>query len=66
MEMPPYFISDMEAARQSIRQFHYHARSAYVEALLADANPIERQTFQAALVYTAFGQVSKYLAPSGC
>lgn len=58
MVMPPYFISDMEAARQSIRKFLHGARSTYIKTLLADSNPIIRQTFQAALVYNAFGQVS--------
>jgi hypothetical protein len=58
MEMPPYFISDMEAARRSVREFIYQARSAYIETLLADSNPIVCQTFQAALTYTAFSQVS--------
>jgi hypothetical protein len=58
MEMPPYFISDMAAARQSICEFLRNARSVYIETLLTDSNPIVRKTFQAALVYNAFGQVS--------
>lgn len=66
MEMPPYFISDVEAARRDIRRFHHNARSAYFETLLEDANPIVRQTFQAALVYNAFGQVSKHLTDPPC
>jgi hypothetical protein len=58
MEMPPYFISDMAAARQSICEFLRNARSAYIETLLADSNSIVRKTFQAALVYNLLGQVS--------
>ena len=58
MEMPPYFISDIDAARRSIRNFLQNARSPYIQSLLEDSNPLIRQTFQAALVYTAFGQVS--------
>lgn len=49
MEMPPYFISDLEAARQSIRHFSHNVRSAHIKTLLADSDPIVRQTFQAAL-----------------
>ncbi|KAH8667632.1 hypothetical protein BGZ60DRAFT_409666 [Tricladium varicosporioides] len=56
MDMPPYFISDIEAARRSVQEFIYQARSDYIETLLADSNPIARQTFQAALAYTAFSQ----------
>lgn len=51
MEMPPYFISDMDAARQNIREFLHNARSVYIETLLGDSNPM-------ALVYAAFGQVN--------
>jgi hypothetical protein len=58
MKMPPYFISDLEAARDSIRQFLFYARAAYIEALLADSNSIVRETFQVALDFIAFGQVS--------
>jgi hypothetical protein len=57
MDMPPYFISDIEAARRSIREFLYLARPGYIETLLADSNPIVCRTFQAALAYTTFGQV---------
>jgi hypothetical protein len=57
MDMPPYFISEIEVARRSIREFIYQARSDYIETLLADSNPIVCRTFQAALAYTAFGQV---------
>ncbi|KAI5921282.1 hypothetical protein F4810DRAFT_722753 [Camillea tinctor] len=56
MELPPYFISDIEAARQSIRELLYNVRSPYIETLLTDANPVVRETIQAALVWTAFGQ----------
>jgi hypothetical protein len=66
MEMPPYFISDIEAARQSIRQFIYQARSAYIETLLADSNPIVCRTFQAALAYTVFDQVINELHYDDC
>jgi hypothetical protein len=59
MNMPPYFISDTEAARRSIREFIYSARTGYIEALLADSNPIVCRTFEAALAYTTFGQVIK-------
>ena len=57
MDMPPYFISDIEAARRNIKEFIYLARPGYIEALLTDSNPIVCRTFQAALAYTAFGQV---------
>ncbi|KAH8768532.1 hypothetical protein BGZ57DRAFT_766227 [Hyaloscypha finlandica] len=56
MDMPPYFISDIEAARRNIKEFIYLARPGYIEALLTDSNPIVCRTFQAALAYTAFGQ----------
>lgn len=58
MEMPPYFISDTEAARRSVQEFLHNARSAYIEALLAESNPIVLQTFQIALTCVAFDQVS--------
>lgn len=58
MEMPPYFISDLDAARQSIRMFLSTARSPYIDSLLADSNPIVCKTFQAALTFVAFGQAS--------
>jgi hypothetical protein len=58
MEMPPYFISDIEAARINLREFSQNARSSYIQTILAGANPIVCHTFQAALAYTAFGQVS--------
>ena len=58
MNMPPYFISDIEAARRSIREFIYLARPGYIESLLSDSNPIVCRTFQVALAYTTFGQVS--------
>lgn len=60
MKMPPYFISNVVAARRSICEFLRSVRSVYIETLLADSNSIIRKTFQAALVYNAFGQVSVY------
>ncbi|KAI0597494.1 hypothetical protein F4775DRAFT_256701 [Biscogniauxia sp. FL1348] len=56
MRMPPYFISDMEAASQSIRELLHSARSVYIETLLSDANPLVRETIQAALIHNTFGQ----------
>lgn len=58
MVAPPYFISDLTHARKSIREFFHAIRSTYIETLLSDTNPLVRETFQAALVYTAFGSVS--------
>ena len=57
MEMPPYFISDLEAARQELVDFTRRVRSVYIETLVADSNPILRQTFEAAMLFATFGQV---------
>lgn len=57
MEMPPYFICDLEGARKNIREFSRNVRSAYIETILTDSNPIVCQTFQQALAYTAFNPV---------
>ncbi|OTB09303.1 hypothetical protein M426DRAFT_77483 [Hypoxylon sp. CI-4A] len=56
MEVPPFYISDLREASQGIRQFVHSVRSIYIEALLADSNPLIRQTFQAALTYATFNQ----------
>ncbi|KAF4987082.1 hypothetical protein FDECE_15605 [Fusarium decemcellulare] len=56
MEVPPYFISDLDEARCNIRQFVYDVRSTYIEALHQDSSPLIRQTFQAALNYAAFNK----------
>ncbi|KKY32411.1 hypothetical protein UCDDA912_g07635 [Diaporthe ampelina] len=56
MEMPPYFISDLEAARQELVDFTRRVRSVYIETLVADSNPILRQTFEAAMLFATFGQ----------
>lgn len=58
MEMPPYFISDLEAARQSIRTFLSDVRSTYIQSLLDDSNPIIYKTFQTALTFVAYRQAS--------
>ena len=58
MEVSPYFISNIEAARQSLREFIHNARSAYKETLLADSDPFIRLTFQAALTYNTWREVS--------
>lgn len=63
LEMPPYFIADLEAARQQLREFTKRVRSVYIETLITDSNPIVQQTFQAALLFTAFGEVSHQLFP---
>lgn len=63
MEMPPIFISDLEAARQELMNFTKRVRSVYIETLVADSNPIVRQTFQAALLFATFGQVGILLFP---
>lgn len=55
MEMPPIFISDLETARQKLIEYTKSVRSVYIETLLADSNPIVRQTFQAALLFSPFG-----------
>jgi hypothetical protein len=57
MEMPAYYISDLEEALFNIQEFASHSRSLYIEAHLSDSNPIIRQTFQVALGYIAFNQV---------
>jgi hypothetical protein len=57
MELPPYFISDIDAARKNLDIFLYGARPVYIETLLGDAKPIIRQTFQAALLRAQFDQV---------
>ncbi|KAK4660338.1 hypothetical protein QC762_118060 [Podospora pseudocomata] len=56
MEMPPYFISDMDAAKASVVEFLRNARSVYIDTLLGDASPITRKTFESALRFSAFGQ----------
>ncbi|KAK4174899.1 hypothetical protein QBC36DRAFT_332626 [Triangularia setosa] len=56
MEMPPYFISDMDAAKASIVEFLRNSRSVYIDTLLGDASPITRHTFESALRFSAFGQ----------
>lgn len=55
--MPPYFISDLEAARQELVDFTRRVRSVYIETLVTDSNPIVRQTFEAAMLFATFGQV---------
>lgn len=57
MEMPPYFISNLEEARQELVNFTRRVRSVYIETLVADSNPIVRQTFEAAMRFAAFGDV---------
>jgi len=58
MEMPCYWIVDLEEALLNIQEYGRRSRSLYIESLLADANPIIRQTFQVALSYTAFAKAS--------
>ncbi|KAM5358791.1 hypothetical protein ACJZ2D_014999 [Fusarium nematophilum] len=54
MEVPPYFISDLEEAKHNIRRFVHEVRSTYIDTLHGDSNPLIRQTFQAALMFSAF------------
>lgn len=65
MEMPPYFISDMDAAKASVVEFLRNARSVYIDTLLGDASPITRKTFESALRFSAFGQVSLIVTAGG-
>ena len=57
MEMPAYYISDLEEALFNIKEFASRSRSLYIEAHLSDSNSIIRQTFQLALGYLAFTRV---------
>lgn len=50
-ELPPYYISDMEEARQNIQQYIRQARREYTVALLANRTPIMQKTFEEAERY---------------
>ncbi|KAK4197782.1 hypothetical protein QBC40DRAFT_180181 [Triangularia verruculosa] len=56
MEMPPYFIGDMDAAKANILEFLRKSRAIYIDSLLGDASSITRKTFESALRFSAFGQ----------
>lgn len=58
MEVPPYFISNLELACHDIRQYVTNVRSTYIASLLEDSSPLIRGTFQQALLHSAFNQVS--------
>ncbi|KAF3768124.1 hypothetical protein M406DRAFT_275913 [Cryphonectria parasitica EP155] len=58
MEMPPYFISDLEEARKNLFDFTRNVRSVYIETITADSNSIIRKTFQAALHFGAYSNAN--------
>ena len=58
-EMPPYFISDRAGAREAMYDFLVHARSFYLDGLLANSSRLIWATFDAASRYDPFGKVSR-------
>jgi hypothetical protein len=50
-ELPPYYISDMDEARQNIQRYIHEARREYTAALLKNRTPIMRKTFEEAERY---------------
>lgn len=46
--LPPYYITDMAEAGASMRRYVRTARPEFVQALLVNANPIVKKTFQEA------------------
>ncbi|KAF3046468.1 hypothetical protein E8E12_009812 [Didymella heteroderae] len=55
-EMPPYFISDRAGAREAMYDFLVHARSFYLDGLLANSSRLIWATFDAASRYDPFGK----------
>ncbi|KAK3328688.1 hypothetical protein B0T19DRAFT_197119 [Cercophora scortea] len=51
MEMPPYYICDMDEMQANMRQAAVEGREEYINGLLHAANPIVRRTFEAAFRY---------------
>lgn len=51
--LPPYYITDMAEAGENMRQYVRIARPEFTRALLLNANPIVRKTFQEAERYYA-------------
>jgi hypothetical protein len=48
LEMPPYYISDMEEAKRNILQYLRKTTQSYLKSLLSGANPIIHETFKQA------------------
>ncbi|KAI4859665.1 hypothetical protein F4820DRAFT_453678 [Hypoxylon rubiginosum] len=51
MEMPPFYICDVEGAGRNMRDAVAGQKAEYINYLLGDANPILRKTFEAAFRY---------------
>ena len=62
--LPPYYISDMAGAAQSMRKYARDTRPEVTRAILANSNPIVRKTFAEAERYYTVTKVS-YLLPVG-
>ncbi|KAF8852530.1 hypothetical protein BDZ45DRAFT_109361 [Acephala macrosclerotiorum] len=50
-KMPPYYITDMAEAGENMRQYARTARPEFTKAVLVNANPIVRKTFEEAERY---------------
>ncbi|KAK3686249.1 hypothetical protein B0T22DRAFT_483143 [Podospora appendiculata] len=51
MEMPPYYICDMDEMERNMGKAAMQGREEYINGLLHAANPIVRRTFEAAFRY---------------
>ncbi|KAI1439981.1 hypothetical protein F5Y02DRAFT_32815 [Annulohypoxylon stygium] len=56
MEMPPFYICNVEEAACNMRQAVAFRKEEYVNCLLGEANPIIRKTFEAAFRYLEASQ----------
>lgn len=55
-EMPPYFISDLDYAKESVITFLRDARDVYIDKLLGKGDPLIRRTFDVARSFAADGK----------
>lgn len=62
LEMPPYFITDMEGATRNMLDASKRDIEASIRLLLRGANPIQRKTIEAARRHAKTTQVSRRLA----
>lgn len=58
-DMPPYYISDMQQALVSMREYERHSCTLSITSLLKDSNPLIAKTFKAACRYIINSKVSK-------
>lgn len=59
MELPPYFISRLDLAREEMERLFREIRETYIQHFIGDGDQVAIKTFQLALVFATIKQVRR-------